>query len=74
MKIRRIVIEVEVPFAAAKAPEVELLQCVKDYMASKLYPHQAQTYWDISANTQIGDVMKWPPKKVRASASGEEVL
>ena len=72
MKIRRIVIEVEVPFAAAKAPGVELLQHVKDYLGGKPYPHQAQVYWDVSANTQIGEVTQWPQKKV--GPNGEEVL
>jgi hypothetical protein len=72
MRVRRIVIEVEVPYARTDGVDKELLSIVIEAMKvisarqNPQYPSQAQAYWDISENERIGDVKQWPPSGARS--------
>lgn len=68
MKVRRVTLQVEVPWEF-KASEV--LECLAQgfdeigyyVQEGSLVPHQAQIVSDvISPNTQIGDIKQWPTR------------
>jgi hypothetical protein len=69
MKVRRVTLQIEVPWEL-KAPEV--LECLaqgfdeityEHYGESAVVPHQVQVVGDtLSTNTMIGEIKQWPPR------------
>ena len=72
MKVRRIMIHVEVPYGHTNNVDKELLGIVTEALKvisarqNPAWPYQAQAYWDISENTRIGAVKQWPPSRTRS--------
>ena len=78
MKVRRVTIEIEVPWEFSAE---EVLECVwqgldevscfdVSYVQRQPVPHQEQVVKDeLSLNTQIGDATEWPLTRSAANAA-----